>query len=251
MASLEELFESALDLPTAEREAFLSRECAGDSSLKAAVLRLLASDKLAEEQTLWKDSALNAEAKLDSRVGTLRVGQMLGDYRIVEVIGEGGMGTVYRGVRADSEYEQAVAIKIVRGGFDSAALAERFRQERQILANLNHPNIARLLDGGTTPDGLPYLVMEFIAGKPLTAYCNEHAMGVPERLRLFQQVCSAVEFAHQRLVIHRDLKPGNILVNEAGEVKLLDFGVAKLVAADAEIAAHDRHALADAGVCQS
>src|SRR5271165_5939729 len=165
MARLEELFESALDLPASEREAFLSRECAGDEALRAAVERLLASDQVAEEQTFWKGSALNAEAKLDAPAGALRVGQVLGDFRITEAIGEGGMGTVYRAVRADAEYEQAVAIKIVRGGFDSSALAERFRQERQILADLNHPNIARLLDGGTTPDGLPYLVMEFIAGQ--------------------------------------------------------------------------------------
>ena len=151
------------------------------------------------------------------------MGQILGDYRIVELIGEGGMGTVYRAVRADAEYQQAVAIKIVRGGFDSSTLAERFRQERQILANLSHPNIARLLDGGTTPDGLPYLVMEFIAGKPLTSYCNDHQLDITERLRLFRQACSAVEYAHQRLVIHRDLKPGNILVNEYGRGKAARF----------------------------
>jgi len=234
MATLDELFQKAVDLPVAERDAFLERVCNGDDDLKASLRRLLASDELAEEQTFWKGSALKAEAKFDLPAGTLRVGQLVGDYRIVDVIGEGGMGTVYRAVRADAAYEQAVAIKIVRGGFDSVALAERFRQERQILANLNHPNIARLLDGGTTGDGLPYLVMEFIAGNSLTAHCNEHNLGIAERLRLFRQACSAVEFAHQRLVIHRDLKPGNILVNDAGKVKLLDFGVAKLVAAEGE-----------------
>ena len=234
MARHEELFERVLDLPAWERESFLSRECNGDEALQAAVLRLLASDEAAEEQSFWRGTALEAEAKRESPAGALRVGQVLGDYRVVEVIGEGGMGTVYRGVRADAEYEQAVAIKIVRGGIDSATLAERFRQERQILANLNHPNIARLLDGGTTPDGLPYLVMEFIAGKPLTAYCDEHKLGVAERVRLFRQACSAVEFAHHRLVIHRDLKPGNILVTDDGQVKLLDFGVARLVAAEGD-----------------
>ncbi len=233
MARLEELFERAFDVPTSEREAFLTRECAGDGALKAAVERLLASDEAAEKQTFWKGSALNAEAKLDTPAGASRVGHVLGDYRVVEIIGEGGMGTVYRGVRADSAYQQAVAIKIVRGGFDSAALADRFRQERQILANLSHPNIARLLDGGTTPEGLPYLVMEFIEGKPLTSYCKDQQLGIAERVRLFRQACSAVEYAHQRLVIHRDLKPGNILVNQSGEVKLLDFGVAKLVLPDA------------------
>ena len=176
MKTTEELFQQALDLPASERDAFLALECADDGPLRAAVESLLASDELAEEQTFWKGSALRAEAMFDSPARTLRVGQVLGDYRIVEVIGEGGMGTVYRAIRADAEYEQAVAIKIVRGGFDSTSLAERFRQERQILANLNHPNIARLLDGGTTADGLPYLVMEFIAGQPLTAYCNHASL---------------------------------------------------------------------------
>jgi non-specific serine/threonine protein kinase/serine/threonine-protein kinase len=234
MKMLEELFQNALDLPASERDAFLAQACAGDQELKASVLRLLASDQAADDHTFWKGSALSAEAKLDPQTGPSRVGQILGDYRIVDVIGEGGMGTVYRAVRADAEYEQSVAIKLVRGGFDSASLAERFRQERQILANLSHPNIALLLDGGTTDDGLPYLVMEFIAGQPLTGYCNQHNLGLTERLRLFRQVCAAVEYAHQRLVIHRDLKPGNILANDAGEVRLLDFGVAKLVAADVD-----------------
>ena len=234
MANLEELFHRALEMPSAERESFLGHECDGDEALRAAVRRLLASDQAASEQTFWHGSALKAEAKFDVAGGSLRVGHVLGDYRIVEAIGEGGMGTVYRAVRADAEYEQAVAIKIVRGGFDSTALADRFRQERQILASLSHPNIARLLDGGTTADGLPYLVMEFIAGKPITAYCEEQKLTIAERLRLFRRACSAVEYAHQRLVIHRDLKPGNILVTDGGEVKLLDFGVAKLVAADVE-----------------
>ncbi|HZD30701.1 MAG TPA: serine/threonine-protein kinase [Candidatus Angelobacter sp.] len=234
MMRLEELFQNALDLPAQDRDAFLEQACAGDHERMAAVQRLLASDQAADEQTFWKGNALHAESRFDAPAGPSRVGQVLGDYRIVDVIGEGGMGTVYRALRADAQYDQAVAIKIVRGGFDSAALTERFRQERQILANLGHPNIARLLDGGATPDGLPYLVMEFIAGQLLTSYCNQHHLGIAERLRLFRQVCAAVEYAHQRLVIHRDLKPGNILVNEGGEVKLLDFGVAKLVAADAD-----------------
>ncbi len=230
MPDPQDLFHRALELPAEEREPFLARECDGDEGLKFTLDRLLDSDQAAQEQTIWQGSALQAEAKHQTASGTLRVGQVLGDYRIVEIIGEGGMGTVYRAVRSDTEYEQAVAIKIVRGGFDSAALTDRFRQERQILADLNHPHIARLLDGGTTPDGLPYLVMEFIAGQPITSYCQDHKLGIAERIRLFRQACSAVEFAHQRLVIHRDLKPANILVTDDGQVKLLDFGVAKLLA---------------------
>ena len=230
MPNVEDLFHRALELPGRERKAFLVAQCRGDERLRSAVECLLTSDEAAEEQTFWQGSALQAEGKHDSPTGTLRVGQLLGDYRVVEVIGEGGMGTVYRAVRADAEYEQAVAIKVVRGGFDSAALAERFRQERQILAHLNYRHIARLLDGGTTRDGLPYLVMEFVKGQPISRYCEDHKLGITQRVRLFRQACSAVEFAHQRLVIHRDLKPANILVTEDAEVKLLDFGVAKLMA---------------------
>jgi eukaryotic-like serine/threonine-protein kinase len=229
MPNVEDLFHHALDLPAADRTAFLAEACGGDVGLRSAVEGLLASDDAAEEQTFWRGSALQAEGNHESPTA-LRVGQVLGDYRVLEVIGEGGMGTVYRAVRADAEYHQAVAIKVVRGGFDSTALAERFRQERQILADLNHPHIARLLDGGTTPDGLPYLVMEFVAGQPIKKYCEQHKLGIAERVRLFRQACSAVEFAHQRLIIHRDLKPANILVTEDAQVKLLDFGVAKLLA---------------------
>src|SRR5437773_3598159 len=139
------------------------------------------------------------------------------------------MGEVYRAGRADGQYEKEVAIKLVRGGYDTAAVLERFRHERQILASLDHPNIARLLDGGTTDEGIPYLVMELIEGTPIDQYCNAHHLNVSERLRLFLQVCSAVQYAHQRLVIHRDIKPGNILVTKEGVPKLLDFGIAKIL----------------------
>src|SRR5262249_52984125 len=143
--------------------------------------------------------------------------------------GQGGMGEVYRAMRADGQYEKAVAIKLVRGGYDSAVLLERFRHERQILASLDHPNIARLLDGGTTEDGIPYLIMELIEGDRIDSYSDALQLSITERLQLFCQICSAVHYAHQRLVIHRDLKPGNILVTSEGVPKLLDFGIAKLI----------------------
>ncbi len=158
-----------------------------------------------------------------------RIGNRIGPYEVVVEIGHGGMGEVYRAVRIDGQFDQQVAIKLVRVGMDSAFIVERFLGERQILATLNHPNIARLLDGGATDDGVPYVVMELIEGDRIDAYCQAHRLSVTERLRIFLQVCAAVEYAHQRLVIHRDIKPGNILVTADAMPKLLDFGIAKIL----------------------
>ena len=144
------------------------------------------------------------------------------------------MGAVYRAAGDDAEFRQQVAIKLVRAAAESPGTLRRFRQERQILARLSHPNIARLLDGGSTPEGVPYLVMEFIAGEPISAWCDRHALGIEERLRLFVRVCEAVDSAHRDLVVHRDLKPANILVTDDGTPKLLDFGIAKLLEPGAE-----------------
>jgi serine/threonine protein kinase len=157
------------------------------------------------------------------------IGRRIGVYQIELEIGHGGMGEVYRAIRADGQFKKNVAIKMVRGGYDTAAVLERFLHERQILASLDHPNIARLYDGGTTDDGIPYLVMELIDGTPIDLYCEEHNLPINERLKLFTQVCAAVQYAHQRLVIHRDIKPSNILVTPDGIPKLLDFGIAKLL----------------------
>ncbi len=154
---------------------------------------------------------------------------MIGSYRLEGLIGAGGMGAVYLATRADREYEQKVAIKLLHAGAASSELVRRFRAERQILAVLDHPEISRLLDGGTDVDGRPYLVMEYVDGTPLDRYCDEHQLGVRQRIELFLKVCDPVAFAHRRLVVHRDLKPGNILVTEKGEPKLLDFGIAKLL----------------------
>jgi serine/threonine protein kinase/Tol biopolymer transport system component len=157
------------------------------------------------------------------------IGERVGAYRIIGEVGRGGMGAVYLAERDDSEFRRRVAIKVVKRGMDTDSILRRFRNERQILASLDHPNIARLLDGGTTADGRPYFVMEYINGAPLTQYCDARRLGIPERLRLFQQVCAALSYAHQNLVIHRDVKPSNILVTEDGTPKLLDFGIAKLL----------------------
>ena len=142
------------------------------------------------------------------------------------------MGNVYRAVRDDDQYHQEVALKLVKRGMDTDLLIIQFRHERQILASLQHPHIARLLDGGATESGLPYFVMEYIEGQAITAYCEEHQLSIPERLKMFREVCAAVGYAHQKLVVHRDLKPGNILVTREGSPKLLDFGIAKLLAGD-------------------
>ena len=157
------------------------------------------------------------------------MGRRLGPYELGDAIGAGGMGEVYRAARADAEYQQQVAVKLVRSGLDTAFISARLRAERQILATLEHPNIARLLDGGTTADGVPYLVMELVDGVPIDRYCEDHQLDIPTRLRLFIQVCSAVQYAHRRMIIHRDIKPRNILVTHDGVPKLLDFGVAKIL----------------------
>jgi eukaryotic-like serine/threonine-protein kinase len=153
----------------------------------------------------------------------------IGPYRILRELGHGGMGTVYLAARADEHFEKRVALKVIRSGADSAEVVRHFKRERQILAGLDHANIAKLLDGGTTDDGLPYLVMEYIEGKPLLTYCDSGSLSIAERLKLFQAVCSAVQYAHRNLVVHRDIKPGNILVADDGSPRLLDFGIAKLV----------------------
>lgn len=155
--------------------------------------------------------------------------RVIGSYRLLELIGRGGMGVVYLAERADEQFEKRVAIKLLPRGLETPEMERRFRIERQILADLEHPSIARLLDGGVTDEGYPYLVMELVDGRPIDLHCREEALGLKERLRLFRRVCSAVQFAHQNLVVHRDLKPNNILVTAEGDPKLLDFGVAKLV----------------------
>ena len=223
------VLDDAIATPEADRPALLDAACGGDLELRAEVESLLSSHQKAGTVFLRKPAVVLNAPMSDSGDEGGRVGRRVGVYRLVEQIGQGGMGEVYRAVRADGQYEKEVAIKFVRVGLDSRSVLERFRYERQVLASLDHPNIARLLDGGTTDEGIPYLVMELIEGIPLDQYCDASSLTVTERLRLFLQVCSAVQYAHQHLVIHRDIKPGNILVTKEGIPKLLDFGVAKIL----------------------
>src|SRR5262245_8685304 len=224
---IKQLLEEAIALDDAERPAFLDRACQGDAELRHEVGSLLSSHNQAGTGFL-NEPVLQVSGQATAAAAPARE-RRVGAYQIVEEIGHGGMGEVYRAVRADGQYTKEVALKMVRSGFESSSLAERFRNERQILASLDHPNIARLLDGGSTVDRVPYLVMELIKGVPIDQYCDGHGLAVSERLQLFRQVCEAVQYAHQRLVIHRDIKPSNILVTNDGVPKLLDFGIAKLL----------------------
>src|SRR6266852_6635818 len=231
---VKELLGPVLELEPSRRTGYLDQACANDASLRKDIELLLAAEKKAGSDFL-NDPALT-EAFLENftaRAADVWIGRRVGPYEIVEEIGAGGMGEVYRAIRADDEYRKEVAIKLVPGSQGSSFIINRFRNERQILASLDHPNIARLLDGGTTEDGVPYFVMELIEGRPIIEYCDARKLPVSERLNLFLQVCSAVQYAHQRLIIHRDIKPGNILVTPEGAPKLLDFGIAKIVNADA------------------
>ena len=223
------ILENAIALAGNERLAYLDEACSGQADLRSEVESLLRSHTDAGSRFLEVPAVDLKNALPDNGKKPDRVGRRIGVYQIIEEIGHGGMGEVYRAVRADGQYEKQVAIKLVRVGLDTAFVLERFRHERQILASLDHPNIARLYDGGTTDDGIPYLVMELIDGIPIDQYCRDHNLEIATRLQLFRQVCSAVQYAHQRLVIHRDIKPSNILVT-AGEIpKLLDFGIAKIL----------------------
>ena len=224
-----EILDRAIGLSSPERSLYLDKACSPDLELRQEVESLLRSHEQAGTVFLEQPVADLKSAIVGAVPKADRVGRRIGVYQIVEEIGHGGMGEVYRAVRADGQYDKQVAIKLVRVGFDSSFVLERFRHERQILASLDHPNIARLYDGGTTEDGIPYLVMELIEGTPIDQFCDDHDLDVTERLQLFSQVCAAVQYAHQRLVIHRDIKPGNILVTADGVPKLLDFGIAKIL----------------------
>ena len=221
--------EAALAVPEAERAVYLDKISSHDPELRSEVDSLLDSHQKAGSVFLNSPAVDLKSAFGELGLRSTWIGRRIGVYQIEAEIGHGGMGEVYRAVRADGQYKKEVAIKLVRGGYDTAAVLERFLHERQILASLDHPNIARLYDGGTTQEGLPFLAMELIEGTPIDQYCEEHELAVNERLKLFTQVCAAVQFAHQRLVIHRDIKPSNILVTADGIPKLLDFGIAKIL----------------------
>src|SRR5450432_3865644 len=227
-----EILEQALELAPGQRAVYLEKACLGDRALRSEVDSLIASNAQASTDFLQPGAVDSiADSGLSSETASL-AGQRIGPYQIVEEVGQGGMGRVYRAARADDQFQKQVAIKLAHGGLGDAFRMHRFKAERQILADLDHPNIARLLDGGALEDGQPYVVMEFIQGQPIDEFCDAGKLSVSERLRLFRTVCSAVAYAHQRLVIHRDIKPANILVTAAGEPKLLDFGIAKILDAD-------------------
>ncbi|MEO0557098.1 MAG: protein kinase [Bacteroidota bacterium] len=253
------IFEQAADRPRDEREALLAEACADDVALRREVDSLLSAH---DDETPFLDDALATAAwRLLDEPEAEQVGLRIGPYKLLREVGRGGMGLVYLAERDDGQFEQRVAVKLVRQGHLRHDLVRRFHHERRVLATLQHEGIARLLDGGVTnplpgaPDGLPYLVMEYVEGEPITTYCDRHDLGIRERLELFREVCAAVRYAHQNLVVHRDLKPSNILVEDQGggathhparrnreaqdrpeasptrrpRVKLLDFGIAKLL----------------------
>ncbi|MEO1245431.1 MAG: tetratricopeptide repeat protein [Pseudomonadota bacterium] len=226
-AKVQTLFDAATAMPRAEQPAFLAAECGDDAELCDYLLTLLDTsidvDAAVEETIVSTAADAFGDAEDDSMQG-----EMIGPYRVKRLIGSGGMGMVYLAERADEQFDQQVAIKLGRHRLIDPQTELRLRNERQILADLDHPAIARLFDGGTTGDGVPYLVMEYIDGIRLDVYCDLHRLGIEARLRLFQTICSAVNYAHQNLIIHRDIKPSNILVTDDGTLKLLDFGIAKL-----------------------
>jgi serine/threonine-protein kinase len=224
---LEELFFAALERPAEKRSAFLAGH-AGDDDLRDEVLAMVA----AHERTAGAgvEGWLARAAAAAARPGPPLAGTCVGPWRLLSPLGEGGMGQVYLAERADGEFQQTVAVKLLRAGHDDPAFVARFRTEREILARLEHPNIARLLDGGVSEQGLPYLVMEYVRGEPVTDWCDRHRLTIAERCATFAEICRAAQFAHQNLIVHRDLKPSNVLVNDRREVKLLDFGIAKILA---------------------
>jgi non-specific serine/threonine protein kinase/serine/threonine-protein kinase len=214
-------------MDTERRRPFLDNACAHDPDLRDEIDLLLEHQVPTESDLLEECAADAAQLRLNADVN--RTGTRIGAYKLLREIGHGGMGTVYLAERDDEHYRQQVAIKLINPGLRGDAIRRRFRNEMQILADLNHPNIARLFDGGEITDGVPYLVMEYVEGSPINFYCDEHKLSTEQRLELFRTVCDAVQYAHQHLVIHRDIKPGNILVTAEGVPKLVDFGIAKLL----------------------
>jgi serine/threonine protein kinase/tetratricopeptide (TPR) repeat protein len=234
---IDALFDEALGVPPDERAAFLDRACGGDRELRQAVERLIAADEDAKT-FLERPPLVLLDGGDTGDAGETGEGSRFGPYRIERLLSRGGMGTVYLASRDDGQFERQVALKLLHPGVNDPDSLQRFRAERQILARLEHPSIARLYDGGETEQGVPFLVMEYVEGLPLDIYCDRNRLGIDDRLRLFRRLLDAVSYAHQNLLVHRDIKPANILVvtaeGGAGEPKLLDFGIAKQLARDRE-----------------
>ena len=228
---IDAIFDAALSMPSAERRAFVARASEGDEGVREAVERLLAAAESEDHTLLYSGGGLARSVVVAAGDDDeITAGTEVGVYRVMRPLGHGGMADVYLAERADGVFDQQVALKIARTGRNTEEMERRFARERQILAGLEHPCIARLLDGGVTDRGRPYFAMEHVDGEPIDAWCDRMRCDVPTRLRLFLDVARAVEVAHRNLVVHRDLKPSNILVTEDGKVKLLDFGIAKLLA---------------------
>ncbi len=224
---IQDIFEAVVELPEPKRDIYLAEACADDTALTDEIKAMLAAD---ETGSNLLDRPL--KESLGSLTETDRTGKRFGHYRILKEIGSGGMGSVYLAERADGQFEQQVALKLIKPGMHSGAIISRFEHERQILAQLQHPNIAQLLDGGMSDEGMPYFSMEYVSGLPIDEYCDHHKLAIDARIRLFMTVCQTVQFAHNNLIIHRDLKPGNIFITDDGTVKLLDFGIAKVFSED-------------------
>jgi eukaryotic-like serine/threonine-protein kinase len=235
---IEALFDQALALSDEQRRAFVEQECGDDEHLHHEVAELLAAAPTAPGSL--RQPIVVAARALAADAVTAQVGRRIGPFRLERLLGEGGMGAVYLAERDDAQFHQRVAVKLLSHSVGSPQAVARFRDERQILAALDHPNIVRLLDGGSTDDGIPYLVMEHIEGGTLTHYARERNLTVRAQVMLIRQVCAALQYAHQNLVVHRDVKPSNILVDKGGTPKVLDFGIAKLLAPSTELALEAR-----------
>src|SRR5436189_5521845 len=228
---LNEIFAAALEIEPDKKAELLQELCAGDQELQHEAEEILAATLNADRRGFLKTDVFAAGARV-LVANEIPPGTVIGPYRVVREIGRGGMGAVYLAARQG--FHQQVALKIIKRGMDTESIVRRFVQERDVLASLNHPNIGRLLDGGTT-DGLPFIAMEYVEGETITEFCDQKRLTINERLVIFRKVCAAVAYAHQNLVIHRDIKPSNILVTAEGEPKLLDFGIAKLLNAEDEM----------------
>jgi len=239
-SQLDEIINQTLVLEPGERIPFLKNKCGNNTKLLDEALSYLSGIERAEEDQFLESDLISSDtftseiSSILNRDDELKhiIGKKIGPYEIKRLLGEGGMGAVYLANRVDGQFEQTVAFKFLRSGFYSLYLRERFNREKKILSRLNHPNIAGLLDGGITDEGSPYFIMEYIEGTAIHQYCEQHRLQLPERLKLFTQICDAVQHAHSKLIVHRDLKPDNILVTDAGQVKVMDFGIAKLLSTE-------------------